>query len=76
MMLLLDDAGGGVEDAEGCFTLARLLGHAQLEEHGKQFRPWLVCPLFSNLSAAMPGLGEVETYSRLNIAFLLRRRCR
>lgn len=42
LMLLLDDARGGVEDTEGRFALSGVIGSAQLEEDGKQFVPLLV----------------------------------
>ena len=43
VVLLLDNAGSGVEDAERRFPLARVFCYAQLEEHGEQLWPWLVC---------------------------------
>lgn len=77
MMLFLDDARRGVEDAEGGFPLARILGYAQLEEHGEQLRPRLVCTLFSKPDGQhTPGATEMDTYSHLNIAFQPLRRCR
>lgn len=42
LMLLLDDSGGGVEDAEGRLALARVVGNAQLEQDSKQLGPRLI----------------------------------
>lgn len=79
VVLLLDDARGSVEDTEGGFSLARLIGNAQLEKNSEQFGPRLVCPLFSisgrkrdrNISIVMR---REETHWPRKTVFLLQRR--